>query len=205
MILFACAVARELGSWAQRADVETLVMGVGPVEAAAAVSGALARRRYALVVNAGLAGAFDGAARIGDGIVVSDDDFELGLEDGRPIALPDGERVVATAASDPEIVRSLSARGFAALHGITVARVTSSEDTARRLAARGAQIESMEGFAVLRACRRAGVPAVEVRGISNRVGARELSGWDFASGVAGLTRVVEALFAVVDTSTGAPA
>ncbi|MGB8520684.1 MAG: hypothetical protein WCD38_11040, partial [Candidatus Tumulicola sp.] len=160
---------------------------------------------YALVVNAGLAGAFDGAARIGDGVVVADDDFELGLEDGRPIALPDGERVVATAASDPEIVRGLSARGFAALRGITVARVTSSEDTARRLAARGAQIESMEGFAVLRACRRAGVPAVELRGISNRVGARERSGWDFASGVAGLTRVVEALFAVVDTSTGAPA
>ncbi len=205
MILFACAVARELGSWAQRADVETLVMGVGPVEAAAAVSGALARRRYALVVNAGLAGAFDGAARVGDGVVVADDEFELGLEDGRPIALPDGERVVATAASDPEIVRVLSARGFAALHGITVARVTSSEETARRLAARGAQVESMEGFAVLRACRRAGIPAVELRGISNRVGARERSGWDFASGIAGLTRVVEALFAVVDTSTGAPA
>lgn len=205
MILFACAVARELGPWAQRADVESLVMGVGPVEAAAAVSGALARRRYALVVNAGLAGAFDGAARVGDGVVVADDEFELGLEDGRPIALPDGERVVATAASDPEIVRGLSARGFAALHGITVARVTSSEETARRLAARGAQVESMEGFAVLRACRRAGIPAVELRGISNRVGARERSGWDFASGIAGLTRVVEALFAVVDTSTGAPA
>ncbi len=205
MILFACAVARELGSWTQHADVEALVTGVGPVEAAAAVSGALARRRYALVVNAGLAGAFDGAARIGDGVVVADDEFELGLEDGRPLALPDGERVVATAASDPEIVRGLSARGFAALRGITVARVTSSEDTARRLAARGAQIESMEGFAVLRACRRAGVPAVELRGISNRVGARERSGWDFASGIAGLTRVVEALFAVVDTSSGAPA
>ena len=205
MILFACAVARELGPWSRRPDVDALVTGVGPVEAAAAVSGALARRRYALVVNAGIAGAFEGAARIGDGVVVADETFELGLEDGRPIALPDGERVVGTVRSDPALVQRLTARGFAAVRGVTVARVTASEATAQRLSECGAQVESMEGFAVLRACERAGVAAIELRGISNRAGERERAGWDFAAGIAGLSRVVEAFFAVVDAANGAPA
>lgn len=205
MILFACAVARELGPWSRRSDVEPLVTGVGPVEAAAAVSAALVRRRFALVVNAGIAGAFEGAARIGDGVVVAEEAFELGLEDGRPIALPDGERVIATAASDPELVRGLIARGFTAVRGITVARVTATDSTAERLAGRGAHVESMEGFAVLRACERAGVPAVELRGISNRAGDRERSGWNFSAGIAGLAHIVEAFFALVDSSKGAPA
>ena len=202
MILLTCAVARELGPFAQRGDVETLVTGVGPVEAAAAVAHALASRRYAIVVNAGIAGALDGAASIGDGVAVRDETFELGLEDGRPIALPGGERVVETARSDAALVAAVAGRGFAALRGATVARVTASEATAQRLAGRGAQIESMEGFGVLRACERAGVRAIELRGISNRVGARERSAWDFAAGVAGLSRVLDAFFAIVDTSSG---
>lgn len=205
MILVACAVARELGSWAQRPEIETLVTGVGPVEAGIAVADALARRSYALVVNAGIAGAFPGAARIGDGVVVSEDAFELCLEDGRPIALPGGERVSGTAVSDPAIVASLTARGFAARRGVTVARVTATEATAQRLALGGAQVESMEGFAVLRACARSGVPAVQLRGISNRAGARERSGWNFDAGLAGLTRIAEACFEIVNACSGARA
>jgi futalosine hydrolase len=55
----------------------------------------------------------------------------------------------------------------------------------------------MEGFAVLRAAERAGVPAIELRGISNRVGARERSGWDFEAGIGGLRRITTALFDLV--------
>jgi futalosine hydrolase len=198
VILLACAVERELGPWANRRAVDTLITGVGPVEAACAIAEALARRRYELVVNAGIGGAFEGAARVGDGTIVSDDVFELALESGDAIRLPAGSSVVDTARSDPGLVAGLAGRGFAALHGITVARVTSSEETAARLARRGAQIESMEGFAVLRAAERAGIRAIEVRGVSNRVGSRERSGWDFDAGLAGLARIGQALFDLLD-------
>jgi futalosine hydrolase len=195
VILLCSAVEAELAFWTPRDGVERLVTGVGPVEAASAVSEALARRTYRLVVSAGLAGAFDGAARIGDGVVVSDETLELRLESGEAFSLPRGERTVETAASDAELVARLKREGFSALRGITVARVTSTDRTAQRLAsAYGAQVESMEGFAALRAADRAGVPAVEVRGISNRCGDREASGWDFAAGIAGLQRILEALF-----------
>jgi len=195
VILLACAVEKELAFWQPRAGVETLVMGVGPVEAASAIAAALATRRYGLVVNAGLGGAFDGAAQIGDGVVIAEDAMEISLEDGTPLNLPRGERTVEEARSEPSLVAGLWAKGFPVLRGITVARVTSTEETARRLAAsRGAHVESMEGFAALRTAQRAGVPAIEVRGISNRCGAQESSAWDFAAGIAGLARVSNALF-----------
>ncbi|MGA9018889.1 MAG: futalosine hydrolase [Candidatus Cybelea sp.] len=199
MILLACAVVKELAFWQPRAGVETLVMGVGPVEAASAIAAALATGRYGLVVNAGLGGAFDDAAQIGDGVVVAKDAMEISLEDGTPLNLPRGERTVEEAHSESSLVARLRAKGFPVLRGITVARVTSTEETARRLAAsHHAQVESMEGFAALRAAQRAGVPAIEVRGISNRCGARESSAWDFAAGIAGLARVSNALFELCD-------
>ncbi len=194
MILLACAVEKELSFWQPREDVERLITGVGPVEAAAAVAAALAARRYALVVSAGLGGAFDGGAQIGDGVVVANDRMEIDLEIGEPVRLPQGAHTVERASSDATLVAAMQARGFAALRGVTVSRVTSSEATAQRLAAAGAQIESMEGFAVLRAAERAGVTAIEVRGISNRCGARESSRWSFEAGIMGLRQVVTALF-----------
>jgi len=194
VILLACAVEAELAFWRARDGVTTLTTGVGPVEAACALAAELARNEYQLLVNGGLAGAFDGVATIGDGVVVSDDAIELDLETGAPIALPKGERAIATARSDPALVAQLRERGFPALRGITVARVTSTEPTARRLAALGAQVESMEGFAALRAAERAGVPAIQLRGVSNRCGPRESSGWSFAAGIAGLQRILDAFF-----------
>jgi futalosine hydrolase len=195
VILLAAAVEEELAFWRPRDDVTTLIMGIGPIEASCALTQALAQRPCELVVNAGLAGAFDGAAAIGDGVVVADDALELNLETGSPLALPPGMNLVDRAASDAGLVAALCAKGFAALHGITVARVTASEATARRLKEElGVQVESMEGFAALRAAERAGVPAIELRGISNRCGERSSSGWNFAAGVAGLQRIVDAFF-----------
>ncbi len=195
MILLVSAVDAELAFWRPREGVTALASGVGPVEASCALAAALQQHSYELVVNAGLAGAFDGAAAIGDGVVVADDAIELRLENGTPLALPRGERVVEKAHSDPALVERLRAQGFAAVRGITVSRVTSTDETARRLANElGAQVESMEGFATLRAAQRSGVRAIELRGISNRCGARESSGWNFAAGMAGLARIVNALF-----------
>ena len=197
MILLCCAVEAELAFWRPRDGVDLLVTGVGPVEGASAVAAALAAGKYRLVVNAGIAGAFDGAATIGDGVVVSEERMELRLESGEAFSLPRGERTVETASSDATLVARLRSAGFAALRGVTVSRVTSSEETAQRLAQRlGAQVESMEGFAVLRAAQRAGVAAIEVRGTSNRCGARESSGWDFAAGIAGLRNVIATLLEI---------
>lgn len=194
MILLTSAVAEELSFFQARDGIEILVTGVGPVEASCAIASALCRRTYHLVINAGLAGSFDGAVQLGEGVVVAEDAMELGLEDGTALSLPRDETAIDRSRSDPNLVARLRAKGYAVVRGVTVSRVTSTDSTARRLADRGAQVESMEGFAALRAAEIAGIPAIELRGISNRCGARDSSEWNFAAGLAGLQRITDALF-----------
>jgi len=196
VILICCAVGAELAFLESIPHVEMLVTGVGPIEAAASLSRALAQSAYALVINAGVAGAF-GEATIGEGVVVAEEFMEIGLETGAPLALPDGARVVDRAASELTLVDRLVERGFRSVRGMTVSRVTATDESAQRLAAYGAEIETMEGFAALRAAEIAGVPAIEVRGISNFARDRSQSRWDLAAGIKGLENVLGVLLSMV--------
>jgi len=47
----------------------------------------------------------------------------------------------------------------------------------------------MEGAAVVHAARRAGVPAIEIRSISNTTGDRPKQRWDIAAAFTALARV----------------
>ncbi|MHB8147258.1 MAG: futalosine hydrolase [Vulcanimicrobiaceae bacterium] len=193
MHLVVCAVAKELEWFTPPSGVEVLVCGVGPVEAAARVAQALSTRRYATVINAGIAGAFPGIARVGERVVVAHERLELDLETGVPIALPAGERIADRTSSDASLVAALVEAGLPSVRGVTVMHVTATAATAARLAALGAEVESMEGFAVLRAAELAGIPAVEVRGISNLVGDRTNGQWNFGAGIAGLQHAMHVL------------
>lgn len=179
MILLVCAVAAELAFLEPSARYDVLATGIGPVEAASAVATALARKVYSLVVNAGIAGAFAGRATIGEAVVVECDHFaQLGTEDGEPLG--DGSVLVSQVRSDTRLVEALAERGYRRGTGVTVACVTRTAQTAATLAQRyDATLESMEGFAVLRAASLAGVRALEVRGISNIVGPRQPGSFDF--------------------------
>jgi futalosine hydrolase len=200
MILVACAVGKELEFFRPQPHVEMLVTGIGVVEASAAVSRALAQSTYDLVISAGIAGAFEGAAEIGEGVVVADDLLQLDLETDAPLALPEGTRVIDRAGSDLVLVDRLVELGFRSVRGITVTRVTATDLTASKLGALGVGVETMEGFAVLRAAEIAGVPAIEVRGISNIVCERSRSRWDFAAGVSGGEKVLNALLSLLGST-----
>ena len=183
MILVVCALPQELPGFEAGPDIEVYACGVGPVEAAAATARKLAHGTYAAVVNAGIAGAFRGSARVGEARIVTDEALAgLGLEGGGAFSLPGGAKLVAGVSADPGLLRRC-ADAFERARGVTVAQVTATDATANALRARyAADVESMEGFAVLRAAALAGVPALEVRGISNYVGARAHAEWDFAAG-----------------------
>ena len=200
MILLTSAVAAELDWLGTRAGVETLVTGVGPVDAAARVAHLLGKSKYEVVINAGIAGAMRGIAAVGDGVVVGEEIMEIDLETGERIVLPPGNLIADRVPSDGQLVEAVTALGFPLVRGATVSRVTATDSTAQRLRERGAEVESMEGFAVLRAAQLAGVPALEVRGISNIVGNRDASEWDFAAGLRGLRQVLNATLDLLHTS-----
>ena len=54
-------------------------------------------------------------------------------------------------------------------------------------------VEAMEGFGVLRSAALAGVPAVEVRAISNELGEDDRSRWDLDAGLAALEQALPAM------------
>jgi len=195
MILVVCALPAELRYLAKRSSVEIFACGVGPVEAALATARKLALERYDAVVNAGIAGAFRGHARIGEALLVVEETLaDLGLEGGAPLTLPGGATLVECERANAKLVARCADAGLPTGRGITVSQVTTTAATAERLALRyGAHIESMEGFSVLRAAAVAQVPALEVRGISNYVGDRDKSEWDFTAGARAAAAALDAV------------
>lgn len=197
MILVVCAVAQELKHWKPRPHVEMLVTGVGPVEAAAATSRALATSAPSMVINAGIAGGFKDRAAVGEAFAIESDHLaELGLEDG---SAPGGIKLVTRADSDAtllEVCRRIGARIGSA---VTVATITGTSARAVDLAQRfEAEIEAMEGFSVLRSAAVAGIPALELRGISNIVGPRAQGGWDFDAGARAVTQLLDRFLDAVE-------
>jgi futalosine hydrolase len=178
MILVVAATKREL---AGAAGAATLACGIGPVEAAAASARALAGlRRPAALLHVGIAG--------GRGIPVpqlvigSEAVYEDALAGG---LVPERER------PDPRLVD-------AAHRALPEARVLPIGTSARVGGTSSCDVEAMEGFAVLRAARLAGVPAIEVRAVSNEIDEPDRTRWRFDDALAALDAALPRLLSALD-------
>lgn len=177
MILVVAATPEELRG---AADAERLVCGVGPVDAAALTSAALVRSAARAVLHVGVAGArsFDAPS------------FVVGCE--AVYADADDERwIPLRIAADADLV----AAAGRALPGARVEPIATSARVGG--AGGGCSVEAMEGYGVLRAAWHAGVPAVEVRVISNAVGEPDRSRWRLDEAKALLAERLPALVAEV--------
>jgi futalosine hydrolase len=202
VILVVCAVAAELRSFASRPGVDVVAVGVGPVEAGIGTMRAICNQRYRYIVNAGIGGGFRGRAKVGDAIAVTEEHYaDIGLEGGGALNLPDGITLHDHVTSDEALLMSYRARVEDALFGIgvTSATITTTDRRAKELGRFTPTVESMEGFAVLAAAANADIPAIELRGISNLVGVRAESEWDFRAGAAATVRALEAFIEAVTT------
>ena len=178
VLLLVAATDREL------CGHDGLVCGVGPVEAAAATARTLALHRFDAVLHVGLAGGRDVA--IGSVVVGTEAVYrELSAE------WPVVDRVTADAGLVERVRAALPDAAAAPIH--TSAAVGASSG----IMSPGPLIEGMEGFGVLRAAERAGVPGVEVRVVSNEIGEEDRSRWQLGAALDALEdalpRIVRAL------------
>jgi futalosine hydrolase len=176
-ILVVAATERELGGH------EGLACGIGPVEAAAATAAALARESADAVLHVGLAG---GVGLEPGTLVVGTEAIYADLAAGIPVVSrvePDANLLAMVRAALPD-AHALPIATSAAVSGPSD---TVSQDT----------VEAMEGFAVLRACELAGVPAVEVRAISNELGEEDRSRWELERGLQALEDALPRLLAAL--------
>ncbi|MFC5530933.1 futalosine hydrolase [Cohnella yongneupensis] len=193
------AVLRGLGE-NDRFDVK--LAGVGPVAAAVNTTTALFEAGgYDLVISAGIAGGFEGRADIGN-VVVSTAIIaaDLGVE------TPDGfssvdelgfgtSRIGVDKLLARRVVDALKNSSIVVSSGpiVTVSTATGTAETTAELTARvpGVAAEGMEGYGVAAAAHARGLPVLEIRAISNRVGPRDRSAWRIGDALASL----EAAFA----------
>ena len=180
--------------WQER-HLLLLVTGIGPVNAALALGRLFGEGRHlAGVINMGIAGSFDPAI-LGLGATVSVEqeiwpEFGLHTEQGldaKALGLGHGR-------SGQEVIwdrLSLNPQGAAAamqvqlpgewpgVISLSVAGVSGTRERAVELWQRTkAQVENMEGFALAWSCACEGLPFLQVRTVSNRVGARDPQEWD---------------------------
>ncbi len=169
-VLLVAATEREL------AGRDGLVCGIGPVEAAAATARVLAKRPPGAVLHIGVAGGRGlppGTLVIGEEAVYCD--------------LSAAVLLVDRVAADPRLVAAASR----AVPEAAVLRVGTS--AAVGSAGEDIRVEAMEGFGVLRAASLAGVPAVEVRAISNEIGEPDRQRWRLTEAIDALSRATPAL------------
>ncbi|RCX16987.1 futalosine hydrolase [Fontibacillus phaseoli] len=209
------AVLRGLGRAASTAGadiapvVDVRLAGVGPARAAASTASELASGAYDLVVSAGIGGGFEGCAPIGSLVVASEIiAADLGAETPDGFASVDelgfGSAAVAVAGSlATGWTAALQAAGLPACYGpvLTLSTVTGTAATAKLLAERirGAAAEAMEGFGVAAAAHRLGIPVLEIRAISNRIGPRQRELWKIGEALQALEEACSILPEVLQT------
>jgi predicted 5'-methylthioadenosine/S-adenosylhomocysteine nucleosidase len=164
-------------------EAETLCCGIGPVEAALATAHALALKPPDGVIHIGVAG----ARTLEPGsLVIGTESIYCDLVDPSRV-LPRIERV----APDASLLATAS-RALPDAHPMAIstsARVRGGEACG--------EVEAMEGFAVLRAAANAGVPALELRAISNRF-EDERAAWRLEDAFAALARSLPLLLRALD-------
>ena len=138
-----------------------LACGIGPVEAAAATARAIASDPPVAVLHVGIAG---GRGITPGGLVIGSESLYIDLSAEITIVdhvQPDPQLLANVREAAPDaLVLPIGTSG--AVGGVTDDRL---------------RVEAMEGFGVLRACELAGIPAVEIRAISNDLGEGDRSRW----------------------------
>jgi futalosine hydrolase len=163
-------------------SVALLRTGVGPVNAAFALTRFLSAHDASAVLNCGIGGVYPSSdLSPGDAVCAESETYgDLGADS--PTGFLDMEALgFPVIASPAPVYNRLTLDLFPAKRRaafVTCTTCTGTDAAARALVERtGGVVESMEGAAVVHVARLMGVKVGEVRGISNTVGNRERSAW----------------------------
>jgi futalosine hydrolase len=186
--------------------VRLVETGVGPVNAAFALTRALTENAADAVIVCGVGGAYPGSGlRAGDVVCAETETYgDLGADS--PTGFLDMQALgFPVVRGDAPLYNTLPLDLFPAARRVpfvTCATCTGTDAKAAELEARtrGA-VESMEGAALVHVARLMGVPVGEVRGISNAAGKRDRGSWKLHEAAAAARQAVVA-FIESTRSTG---
>lgn len=176
-------------------DLRLVETGVGPVNAAFALTRELTARTARAVIVCGVGGAYPRSdLRPGDVVCATTETYgDLGADS--PAGFLDMQALgFPVIASNPPLFNTIPLDLFpvaAMVPFVTCATCTGTDAKADAIQRRtGGAVESMEGAALVHVARLMGVKIGEVRGISNAVGARDRGNWRLDDAAAAARRAV---------------
>ena len=144
------------------------ICGVGMAECAAATAAAIVEERPDLIVLAGIAGAYSDGIATGETFVIESETVaDLGRRNADGSFTPLYQKNYRATVM-PEGFPTAHSNSVSTAGGLCVAGSLSTER--RQAKPDGVVIENMEGAAFFAVCERLGIPAMEVRTVSNCVG-----------------------------------
>jgi futalosine hydrolase len=187
-ILFVAATKNEIKG---NSPHKTLITGIGMLATAIAVTHELSKKKYDLVINAGIAGAFDRTLSLGEVVEVTEDVLsELGVEDDEVFKTFDEVDLEV----NNQIISPSSLSSLKSVRGITVNTVHGNEASIEKVFQKWKpQVESMEGAACMIACQKQNIPCIQIRAISNYVEKRNKAAWDIPLAIENLNKQLEVL------------
>jgi futalosine hydrolase len=179
----------------QPSTIDFLITGAGMVATAFAMGQHLAINKFDLAINLGIAGSFDRNLVLGDVVEIIEDTFaELGAEDDDDFITIDklgfGESSFRSTYPVPEHFNLKKSTA------ITVNTVHGNDASIRKISGRiNPEIESMEGAAFFYACRKTGLPCMQIRAVSNYVEKRNRDTWQIGLAIKNLNKFALELLA----------
>jgi futalosine hydrolase len=194
-ILIVTAVQQEADAVGFSDAAYVVAGGIGKTNAAVATTTAIHDEGpFDFVINAGVAGSLPNSGlSMGDVVVASSCVYvEEGLitpdgfQDMNAMGFSLGDFSGNTVPVDATLLGRLGMIGVTGSIA-TVATCSGTDEQAALVADRtGCLCEAMEGAAVVHAARLAGLPAIEIRAISNTTGNRDAQNWDLELAFANL-------------------
>ncbi|MGZ5286464.1 MAG: futalosine hydrolase [Flavisolibacter sp.] len=181
--------------------LEVLVTGVGLTAATYSLTRMVCMQRPDMIIQAGVAGTFDPAMKLGDVVAVASETIgDLGVEENggfrsiAKLALADQDQLPWSGGrliNDHEI---LDTSGLPQVHAVTVNEI--STDQKRILYYHEeleATVESMEGAALHFVALQEQIPFLQLRALSNYVGERNKAEWLLGAAIINLNKKLEEL------------
>ncbi len=179
--------------------VSFIVSGVGILPSCFSLSKLIFEQKPALIIQAGIAGTFNTKAALGEVVIVKEEiladigveedgifkdifDINLVSQNSYPFST---KRLI-----NPEVER-LNFLQLEAVTAITVNEITTRLERIDQYRAKfDPFIESMEGASLHYCCLQTATPFIQIRAISNYIGERDKSKWNFSEAFKNLANTV---------------
>jgi futalosine hydrolase len=206
-ILLVAATMNELNWLGELSEVQTdrIVSGVGILNTAINLSKYIFCHKIDLIIQVGIAGAFNPKLNIGSAVAVGCECLpELGVVEasGFKSVYDMGLQANSEIYSNGELINPntelLNLTALPIVRAGTVMEISTDKNRINRFREQNQiDIESMEGAALHQVCLEKNIPFVQIRGISNAVGDRDKKNWKFHEPMTAVKNSLELLLRMI--------